>query len=125
MAFKIGSHFFNSLKIVCPQLNTKSCVSNFICQLCPAAKQSRVSFYSSSIKIKTVFELVHLDVWGLYRTRIHDGCTHFLTIVDDFSQYTWVHLMKHKYEVPEILVKFVVYVNTQFNTAIKCITTKM
>jgi len=44
-----------------------------------------------------------------------------LTIVDDYSRYTWVFPLKQKYEVVKILEDFVVFIQTQFETKIKVI----
>lgn len=90
-----------------------------ICQICPAVKQTRLPFSHSCIKTNSVFELVHLDIWGPYNTKSSSGCTYFLTIVDDFSRFTWVHLLQHKSDAAGILSKFVSYVENQFGTTIK------
>jgi len=49
------------------------------------------------------------------------GHKYFLTIVDDYSRYTWVFPLKQKYEVVKILEDFVVFIQTQFETKIKVI----
>lgn len=41
--------------------------------------------------------------------------------MDDFSRYTWVHLIKFKSEVADIFIKFVKYAEIQFNFEILCI----
>ena len=44
-----------------------------------------------------------------------------MTIVDDYSRYTWIFLLKQKFEVVKTLKNFVVFVQTQFETSIKII----
>jgi len=44
-----------------------------------------------------------------------------LTIVDDYSRYTWIFPLKQKSEVVKILEDFVVFIQTQFETIIKVI----
>jgi len=44
-----------------------------------------------------------------------------LTIVDDYSRYTWIFLLKPKFEVVKILEIFVTFVQIQFETTIKTI----
>jgi len=46
---------------------------------------------------------------------------YFLTIVDDYLRYTWVFPLKQKSEVVKILENFVIFIQTQFETAIKVI----
>lgn len=51
---RIGHMSFDSLKLVSPQLEN-SCTKDIICQICPATKQSRVSFPTSNIKSTAIF----------------------------------------------------------------------
>lgn len=43
------------------------------CTICPLSKQTRCSFPLSNNRADGVFDLVHLDVWGPYRTPTYDG----------------------------------------------------
>lgn len=38
------------------------------CEACHKAKQTRLSFPTRVSDVSTIFELIHLDVWGLYTT---------------------------------------------------------
>lgn len=49
------------------------------------------------------------------------GCRYFLTIVDDRREFTWLFLMRLKYETTSLIQSFVTMVKTQFNYHIKCI----
>ncbi|GAA0146465.1 transmembrane signal receptor [Lithospermum erythrorhizon] len=55
------------------------------CLVCPIAKQSRLLFPSSTSFSAEVFHLIHLDLWGPYKTKTMSGVAYFLTIVDDCS----------------------------------------
>jgi len=70
---------------------------------------------------KKCFDLIHVDIWGPYSIPSIHGHKYFLTVVDDYSMYTWIFLFKHKSEVVKALENFVVFVQTQFETAIKII----
>jgi hypothetical protein len=50
-----------------------------------------------------------------------NGSILFLTIVDDYVWFTWVHLMQHKSQTSSIIKSFSNMVQTQFHTKIKCI----
>ncbi|XP_019179225.1 PREDICTED: uncharacterized protein LOC109174442 [Ipomoea nil] len=52
-----------------------------------------------------------------------NGEHYFLTIVDDYSRYTWLHLMKHKSEVRSTFHNFYNYVLTHFDAKIKTVRT--
>jgi len=51
------------------------------------------------------------------------GFRYFLTIVDDYSCYTWVILLHNKSEVRQHIINFIVFVQNHFKTNIKRIRT--
>ncbi|GJS25336.1 receptor-like serine/threonine-protein kinase SD1-8 [Tanacetum coccineum] len=59
------------------------------CKICHRAKQSREPFPLSDHKSEKLGELIHLDLWGLYKVYSRKGLKYFLTIVDDFSKAVW------------------------------------
>ncbi|KAL8156622.1 hypothetical protein AgCh_001632 [Apium graveolens] len=58
---RLGHIPFQQLKFVIPSCNVKTCLQDTICQICPAAKQTRLPFTHSYIKTTSVFEMLHLD----------------------------------------------------------------
>ena len=117
---RLGHLPFSQLKYL---LDVNSSHNQQICQICPLAKQARLSFPVSSIKTTKPFELLHIDLWGPYKVKNHNNCNQFVTIVDDFSRFTWVHLIKYKSEVSIVIPQFAMFVATQFDATIKCIRT--
>lgn len=71
------------------------------------------NFYAS------LFDLVHVDIWGAYFVLTHGGFRYFLFIVDDATRSTWVYLLKAKSDVRSILNSFYRIIQTQFKTNIK------
>ena len=65
--------------------------------------------------------MIHVDIWGSNSIPSIHGHKYFWTIVDDYSRYTWVFPLKQKYENVKVLKNFVVFVQTQFETAIQII----
>jgi hypothetical protein len=63
--------------------------------------------------------LVHIDIWGPFYVPSYSGYRFFLTIVDDYTTFTWWFLMKSKSETRAILTNFLAYVNTHFNINIQ------
>ena len=47
------------------------------------------------------------------------GAHYFLTIVDDYTRFTWIFMMKHKNEAQPLIKRFFSYVSTQFASHIK------
>lgn len=67
--------------------------------------------------------ICYIDVWGPYNTPTNNGCKYFLTLVDDHSRAVWTILISTKQHVTHSLQEFYAYVQTQFNTHVKCIIT--
>ena len=67
--------------------------------------------------------MLHVDLWGPYKVKTQSGCTQFVTIVDDLSRFTWVHLIKYKSDAPTVLENFIVYVEKQFKGTVLCLRT--
>lgn len=69
---------------------------NEACDVYHYAKHKRFPYHSSFNKSKQPFDIVHFDVWGPIAIKSNLNHSYFLTTVNDFSQYTWLILMKHK-----------------------------
>ena len=67
-----------------------------------------------------VFELLHCDLWGPYKTT-SCGSKYFLTILDDYSRAVWIYLLPSKRDAPKHLRDFIALVERQFNTHVKTI----
>lgn len=78
----------------------------------PLVKQTHLSFPFSSIKKVVPFDLIHCNIWGPDKTHTHSGARYFLTIVNDFTRYTWVHLMSFKSNTQSLLKSFFAWVKT-------------
>jgi len=91
---------------------------NDACDICALSKQCQLPFSASSISSIRSFELIHCDIWGPYKISFIFGAKYFLTIVDDYSRFTWVFFMHHKHETQNLLTFFFSFVKTQFNASI-------
>ncbi|CAH9112797.1 unnamed protein product [Cuscuta epithymum] len=94
---------------------------NKSCDACFRGKKTRDIFHISESRAFAVFDLIHCDVWGPYRSPASCGARYFLTIVDDYSRAVWVFLMKEKSEVSRILKQFIMLVDRQFNKRVKIV----
>ena len=90
------------------------------CETCLLGKICRKSFpQESNSKTSETFQLVHTDVCGPMKTKTPSGNTYFLTLIDDFSRYSFIYLLKEKNEVTEKYKEFVNEIKTQFGKSIK------
>ncbi|EOY05030.1 Cysteine-rich RLK (RECEPTOR-like protein kinase) 8 [Theobroma cacao] len=94
---------------------------NKFCDACCRARQHRLPFFASTYESSRIFELIHCDIWGDYKTPSLSGAVYFLTIVNDYSRAIWVYLMKHKSKTRDYLLHFYQWVRTQFNTQVKIV----
>ncbi|KAL1194230.1 Retrovirus-related Pol polyprotein from transposon RE1 [Cardamine amara subsp. amara] len=92
-----------------------------VCSTCMKAKQSRVVFHSSENKRDDIFEMIHCDLWGPYRTASLCNSFYFLTIVDDYSRGVWVYLLRNKTQVGETIRNFMTLIKRQFNKEVKVV----
>jgi hypothetical protein len=65
--------------------------------------------------------LIHVDIWGRFSIQSINDSYFFLTILDDFSRFTWVYLLQSKAQVRNLLQSFYTFVKTKFQLKIKAI----
>lgn len=91
------------------------------CDVCIIAKHHKFPFNKSTSLAKTCFEVVHIDLWGPYRTKRLNVASYFLTIIDDYSKCTWTYLLHNKGQVHKIVKDFLQMVENQFEVKVKII----
>lgn len=96
-------------------------LNDFFCKTCVLSKHHTLSFNRGIYHAKSLFELVHVDIWGPYKHKTLKGAQYFLTIVDDYLMGTWTCLFSTKCQVLELIRRFLVYVDTHFERKIKFI----
>ena len=93
--------------------------SNKLCNICPLAKQHISPFPHSFSVSKQPFDLIHFDIWGHFAVKSVSGSLYILTIVDDHTRFTWIHLLQHKSQTISPIQTFFNMVETHFNSKIK------
>ena len=95
----------------------------FVCNTCHYAKHKKLPFPSSNSHASNCFDILHIDIWGPCSKPSMHSHRCFLTIVDDHSRFTWIHIMHTKAETRKIIIDFIVYIENQFNNKVKIIRT--
>jgi hypothetical protein len=67
------------------------------------------------------FELVHADLWGPAPVVSTNAFRYYLVLVDDFTKFTWVYLLKNKSDTLTLFTQFRAMVETQFSLPIKAL----
>jgi hypothetical protein len=91
----------------------------FCCDICHLAKQRKLSYKLSTSRASKCIELLHMDLWGPFSVSTTQGHKYFLTIVDDFNRFTWIVLLKGKYEAALKIQEFITSVEVQFESTVK------
>jgi hypothetical protein len=68
-------------------------------------------------------ELLHLDVWGPSPVQSLGGARYFLSIIDDFSRYSFIYILNKKDEVLRYFRNFKKFSENQTGKKIKRIRT--
>nr|GEY84796.1 Gag-Pol polyprotein [Tanacetum cinerariifolium] len=70
-----------------------------------------------------VLNTLHMDLYGPMRVQMINGKKYILVIVDDYSQFTWVKILRSKDETPEVVIKFVQQIQVGFKKTVRYIRT--
>ncbi|XP_052726728.1 aldehyde dehydrogenase family 3 member F1-like isoform X1 [Vigna angularis] len=116
---KLGHPSNKVLQILASQYTDISFQSFDACDACAFAKQKRLHFSVSKTKSPCFFHLIHVDIWGPLSISSIDGYKYFLTIVDDYSRFTWILLLKQKSDVKNLLPNFILLTENQFSCKLK------
>lgn len=68
------------------------------CESCINGKMTRLGFRTRN-KSNRILEIIHSDVCGPIDSISYDGSKYFLTFIDDYSNFIYVHGIKRKDEV--------------------------
>ena len=84
-----------------------SSLSSLECESCQLGKHTRVSFPKClDPRTKSLFEFVHIDIWGPSRYASTLRFLYLVTFIDDYFLCTWLFLMKTRIELFSIVQKF-------------------
>ena len=72
------------------------------CKHCLKGKMHQLPFNKSDFHASKPLELVHYDVWGLAPVTLVNDFQYYVIFVDEFSKFTWLFLLKYKFDVFEV-----------------------
>lgn len=95
-----------------------------ICDGCVLGKQHRKAFPQvSQFRAEQGLELVHADLCGQISPKSLGGASYFLLVVDDYSRYMWVELLKTKDQALESFKKIIARAETESDGKLKALRT--
>lgn len=93
------------------------------CEACIMGKQHRDPFLTSPAKTTKPGQLLHADVTGPIATHAYGGYSYACVVMDDFSSYTRVALLKHKSGAAQFVIDTTNYIHRQSGCAVIAIRT--
>jgi histone deacetylase 1/2 len=81
----------------------------FVCDACQQGKSHQLPFSLSTHVIKTLLKLIYSDVWRPAQTSTSDH-NYYVSFIDAYSRFTWLYLLKRKYDVFDVFVQFQTHV---------------
>jgi len=66
-------------------------------------------------------DILHFDIWGPLSIKSIHGHSYFLTVVDDYSRFVWIILLKSKSEVQIQVQNFIIFAENQFECKVKIV----
>lgn len=104
-------------KDVLQQLGLKS--SRKICSTCVEGKATRSPFARNERRTNAIGELIHSDISGPIIPNTFDGGKYFQAILDDYSHFVVVRILKTKDEAEDNLIEYVQELETQHDVKVK------
>jgi hypothetical protein len=92
-----------------------------ICDICHLAKHRKLPYNNSFSRADKAYDVIHFDIWGPIAIKSIHGFSYFLTVVDDYSRYTWIILMKSKAETRQNIINLIKMIKTQYNHDVKIV----
>ena len=89
------------------------------CAACQYGKSHRLSHTNLATKTKELLELFHLDLWGPAPIASGNSYRYYLSIVDDYSRFTWIYPLVTKSETFSTFQVFKKMIETQLEKKIK------
>ena len=93
------------------------------CKHCLSGKMHQLSFDKSDFHSTKPLELIHNDVWGPAPVSFVNDFRYYLVLIDDFTKFTWVYLLKYKSDVFDIFKYFKATIENQLDSKIKILKT--
>ncbi len=88
--------------------------SESICEICVIDKQNRMSSQKSHIRVIKADELVHMNLVNDDKiSKIDEEFRYVAAMIDDYSQYTIIYLLKRKFDLKDVLWKYLKLMKTR------------
>lgn len=70
--------------------------SNIVWKDCQHGKQTKVNFRIKEYSTSRLLQIIHIDLFGLTKSKKLHGDHYFMLLINDYTRMTWVSFIKHK-----------------------------
>jgi histone deacetylase 1/2 len=92
-------------------------ISTYVCDPCQLGKSRQLPYPVSTSVSTVLLEQVFSDVWGPTPLSVGKH-PHYGSFIDDFSKFTWIYLLKKRFEVCKVFLNFQQLVDQKFDRKI-------
>ncbi|GJT21215.1 integrase, catalytic region, zinc finger, CCHC-type containing protein [Tanacetum coccineum] len=90
-----------------------------LCSTCALGKRKKSSHqHKAEDTNQEKLYLLHMDLCGPMRVESINGKKYILVIVDDYSRFTWVKLLRSKDEAPDAIIKCIKNIQVRLNATV-------
>lgn len=101
-----------------PHLGSQFQLNKEFCTGCALSKSTQLPYSPNPNHATSLFSIVHSDVWMSSIPSV-SGFRYYVLFTDDFSRYSWIYLMKRKYEVFTHFKTFTAMIHNIFHSSVK------
>ncbi|GJU31627.1 retrovirus-related pol polyprotein from transposon TNT 1-94 [Tanacetum coccineum] len=95
-----------------------------LCSTCALRKSKKSSHQPKAEDTnQEKLHLLHMDLCGLMRVESINGKKYILVIVDDYSRFSWVKILRSKDEAPDAIIKCIKNIQVRLNATIRNVRT--
>ncbi|KAG5881041.1 hypothetical protein JTB14_000865 [Gonioctena quinquepunctata] len=66
------------------------------CEICVEANQTKFPFQTERLRAGRPLPIIHCDICGPIKSKIRDGKRYILSLLDDITHFTMIHLLETK-----------------------------
>ncbi|GJT41441.1 retrovirus-related pol polyprotein from transposon TNT 1-94 [Tanacetum coccineum] len=95
-----------------------------LCSACALGKSKKTSHQPKAENTnQDKLYLLHMDLCGPMRVVSINGKKYILVIVDDYSRFTWVKILRSKDEAPDAIIKCIKNIQVRLNATVRNVRT--
>nr|GEX06297.1 hypothetical protein [Tanacetum cinerariifolium] len=104
-----------------PRLKFKK---DHLCSACQLGKSKKHTHKAKAENTNLeVLNTLYMDLCGPMRVQTINGKKYILVIMDDYSRFTWVKILRSKDETPDVVIKFITQIQVGLNKTVRFVRT--